>query len=153
MGIVELWVARVVWQMNGEIALAVAIAPLAVPVAIPTNISWKAAHGPILARPKELAMPLFLRKVPDLHREMYRVILKNEDGETELGSIALVATTGGQYRWRWGIDTVVPMREHQQEGYGADRKDCQARFKAAWEKFASDPANLVEFMRMKRQRQ
>jgi hypothetical protein len=37
-------------------------------------------------------------------------------------------------------------------GYGPDRKDCQRRFQAAWEAFASDPARLVEFMRMKRQR-
>jgi len=44
------------------------------------------------------------------------------------------------------------MRESEQMGYGDDRKDCQRRFKAAWEAFASDPARLVEFMRYKRQR-
>lgn len=97
-------------------------------------------------------MPLFLRLIPDLHRESYRVILKDEMGETELGSIAVTPTTGGEARWTWGIDSAIPMRERQTSGYGDDRKDCQKKFKAAWEAFASDPARLVEFMRMKRQR-
>jgi len=97
-------------------------------------------------------MPLFLRKVPDLHRETYRVILKDEDGETEIGSIGPQHTVGAETRWVWGIDTVIPMREADQTGYGADRKDCQRRFKAAWEKLAADPARLSDFMRMKRQR-
>lgn len=96
-------------------------------------------------------MPLFLRKV-DPSRESYRVILKDEDGETELGSIGPQHATGGGLRWVWGIDTVIPMREADQTGFGADRKDCQRRFKAAWENLAADPANLSDFMRMKRQR-
>lgn len=55
-------------------------------------------------------MPLFLRRV-DPHREAYRVILKDEDGETELGSIAPQRATGGSTRGVWRIDTVIPMRE------------------------------------------
>lgn len=97
-------------------------------------------------------MDLYLRKVPDLHREAYRVILKDEIGELEIGSIGITFHRGPDPVWVWAIDTVVPMRENEQMGHGADRKDCQRRFKAAWEAFASDPARLVEFMRMKRQR-
>lgn len=96
-------------------------------------------------------MPLFLRRV-DPGRESYRVILKDEDGETELGSIGPQHATGGTMRWHWGIDTVIPMREADQGGYGADRRDCMKQFQAAWEKLAADPANLAEFMRYKRQR-
>jgi hypothetical protein len=33
------------------------------------------------------------------------------------------------------------------EGSGADRKDRMKLFQAAWNKFASDPASLTEFMR------
>jgi hypothetical protein len=97
-------------------------------------------------------MPLFLRRI-EPGRESYRFILADEDGETELGSIGPQHATGGTTRWVWGIDTVIPMREADQSGFGADRKDCMKRFHAAWEKFASDPARLTEFMRMKRQRQ
>lgn len=52
--------------------------------------------------------------------------------------------------WRWGIDTVVPMRDVESEGNGKDRVDCMKQFKAAWEKFAADPARLVEFLAEKR---
>ena len=31
-------------------------------------------------------------------------------------------------------------------------KDCARQFKAAWERFAADEANLVEFLNAKRQR-
>jgi hypothetical protein len=96
-------------------------------------------------------MPLFLRRV-EPGRESYRVILKDEDGETELGSIGPQHATGGMTRWHWGIDTVIPMREADQGGYGADRKDCMKQFQAAWEKLSADPAQLSDFMRMKRQR-
>jgi hypothetical protein len=94
---------------------------------------------------------LFLRRV-EPGRESYRVILKDASGETELGSIGTQHATGGTMRWVWGIDTVIPMREADQTGSGADRKDCMKRFQAAWDRFASDPANLAEFMRYKRQR-
>ena len=96
-------------------------------------------------------MPLFLRRV-EPGRESYRVILKDEDGETELGSIGPQHVAGAVTRWHSGIDTVIPMREADQGGYGADLKDCQKRFKTAWEKLAADPAQLSDFMRMKRQR-
>lgn len=49
-------------------------------------------------------MPLFLRRI-DPGRESYRVILKDEAGETELGSIGPQHATGGTTRWIWGIDT------------------------------------------------
>ena len=49
------------------------------------------------------------------------------------------------------IDTVIPMRTHQTRGKGKDRWDCMNQFKAAWERFAGDEANLVEFLNMKRQ--
>ncbi len=97
-------------------------------------------------------MELFLRKVHDRRREAYRVILKDDIGEVEIGSIGPQDEANNVTRWMWAIDTVIPMREHQQMGYGDDRRDCMRNFKTAWEKFASDPANLVAFMRMKRQR-
>ena len=96
-------------------------------------------------------MPLFLRRV-DPGRESYRVILKNEDGETELGSIGPQHATGGTTRGVWGIDKVIPMREADQTGYSADQEDCMKRFQAAWQKLEADSARLVEFKRMKRQR-
>lgn len=96
---------------------------------------------------------LFLRKVTSHARatNAYRVILKSEDGETEIGSIGTQLKAGPEPVWRWGIDTVVPMREIESEGDGRD-KDCERQFKAAWERFALDPARLVEFMQMKRKR-
>lgn len=97
-------------------------------------------------------MPLYLRKIPDLRRDAYRVVLKDDIGEIEIGSISPQDEANSVTRWQWAIDTVIPMREAEQMGYGPDRKDCQRRFQAAWEAFASDPARLVEFMRMKRQR-
>jgi hypothetical protein len=36
------------------------------------------------------------------------------------------------------------------EGQGNDRADCMARFKVAWDRLASDPARLTEFLEMKR---
>jgi hypothetical protein len=35
------------------------------------------------------------------------------------------------------------MRTHQTQGRGTDRADCMRQFKAAWERFAADPANLT----------
>jgi hypothetical protein len=78
---------------------------------------------------------------PDGHswREVY-------DGEDiEIGSI------GRQFDdWVWGIDCVIPMRETESEGTGCDLKDCTRQFRAAWERFSSDPARLTEFLKMKR---
>lgn len=94
---------------------------------------------------------LYLRKV--IHPQAsdnYRVIFKYEGEDIEVGSIGIQSLTGLEEGWRWGIDTVVPMRDVQSEGSGQDRADCMRRFKAAWERFASDPARLVEFMRAQR---
>ena len=90
-------------------------------------------------------MDLYLRKV--IHNQAdpdgYRVILKNEDGETEIGSISIQHGAGAQYFWLWAIDTVIPMRTHLTRGRGADR---MRKFKADWEQFAADEASLTMFM-------
>jgi hypothetical protein len=94
-------------------------------------------------------MELFLRKV--IHpqaRDNYRVILKEDGVEIQLGSIG-VQHGGG---WTWGIDSVIPMRELETEGSGKDRKDCMRQFRAAWDRFSADPARLTEFLEMKRRR-
>jgi hypothetical protein len=95
-------------------------------------------------------MELYLRKVrqPD----NYRVILKTDEGDVELGSIGIQYHTGADPVWIWGIDTALPMREIESAGQGKDRADCMKRFKAAWIKFAADEANLAEFLAMKRKR-
>ena len=94
-------------------------------------------------------MDLYLRKVihPQAH-ENYRVILKCDGGDFEIGSIGI------QYgaMWTWGIDTVVPMRALETQGKGKDRKDCARQFKAAWERFAANEVNLTEFLNAKRKR-
>jgi hypothetical protein len=93
-------------------------------------------------------MELFLRKVihPQAHNN-YRVILKDEDVEIELGSI------GVQFDgWHWGIDSIVPMREEDGEGSGKDRADCMRQFRAAWDRFSADPARLTEFLEITRKR-
>jgi hypothetical protein len=88
-------------------------------------------------------MDLYLRKVihPQAH-DNYRVIFKCDDGEFEIGSIGI------QHEgvWSWGIDTVIPMRTFDTQGEGKDRRDCAP----AWERFAADEANLVEFLNAKR---
>jgi len=92
-------------------------------------------------------MDLFLRKVihPQAH-DNYRVVVRDGD-EIEIGSI------GMQFDgWTWGIDTVVPIREVEAEGAGKDRADCMRQFRAAWDRFSSDPARLTEFLKMKRKR-
>jgi hypothetical protein len=95
-------------------------------------------------------MELYLRKVrqPD----NYRVILKTDDGDVELGSIGIQYHTGADPVWIWTIDTVLPMREIECHGQGMDRADCMKWFKAAWIRFAADEANLAEFLNMKRRR-
>jgi hypothetical protein len=97
---------------------------------------------------------LFLRKVAGhpQAQNAYRVVQKSDEGEIEIGSIGIQFKAGPDPVWRWGIDTVVPMREIESEGEGKDRKDCEKQFKAAWEKFCSDPARVAEFMEMKRKR-
>jgi len=54
--------------------------------------------------------------------------------------------------WRWGMDTVIPMRTRETQGEGKDRRDCMRQFRAAWDRFAADEANLVEFLNAKRKR-
>jgi hypothetical protein len=54
--------------------------------------------------------------------------------------------------WAWGIDTFNPMRDHEAQKEGRDRRDCMKQFKAAWERFAADEANLIEFLNTKRGR-
>jgi hypothetical protein len=44
------------------------------------------------------------------------------------------------------------MRAYETQGEGGDRRDCMNQFKAAWEQFAGDDANLVEFLNAKRKR-
>jgi hypothetical protein len=93
-------------------------------------------------------MNLFLRKVIHPHADdRYRVILKDDGDDIQLGSI------GVQFGvWRWGIDSVIPMRELETEGTGTDRKDCMRQFRAAWDRFSADPARLTGFLDMKRKR-
>jgi hypothetical protein len=94
---------------------------------------------------------LYLRKVDHPQaRDNYRVILKSESGETEIGSIGIQTFTSTDTTWVWGIDTVIPMRQRQTEGRGVDRRDCMRKFKAAWQALASDPGWFEEFMNAKR---
>jgi hypothetical protein len=46
----------------------------------------------------------------------------------------------------------IPMRAYEVQGEGRDRRDCMKQFKAAWERFAADEANLTEFLNAKRTR-
>jgi hypothetical protein len=69
-----------------------------------------------------------LRKVihPQAH-DNYRVILKREGDEVEIGSIGIQHGAA----WRWGIDTLIPMRVLETQGKGKDRRDCMRQFRAA----------------------
>ena len=62
-------------------------------------------------------MDFYLGKVihPQAH-DNYRVILKGEDGEFEIGSIGVQPSAGAVYFWAWGIDTVIPMRALETQG-------------------------------------
>jgi hypothetical protein len=94
-------------------------------------------------------MNLFLRKVihPQAH-DNYRVILKLDDNEFEIGSIGIQHGAA----WAWGIDTVIPMRALETQGKGKTRRDCMKQFKAAWERFAGEEASLTDFLNAKRKR-
>ena len=74
-------------------------------------------------------MTLYLRKV--IQQDNYRVILKLDGDEVEVGSIGI--QHGGV--WSWAIDTVIPMRTQLTQGEGMDRKDCMRQFRAAWDRF------------------
>ena len=67
-------------------------------------------------------MNLYQRKVvhPQAH-ENYRVVLKRGGDEFEIGSIGVQHGAA----WRWGIDTVIPMRNLEAQGEGKDRRDCK----------------------------
>ena len=55
-------------------------------------------------------MNLYLRKVIHLQtHDNYRVILKRDSDEFEIGSIGIQHGAA----WAWGIDTVIPMRAHE----------------------------------------
>jgi hypothetical protein len=96
-------------------------------------------------------MDLYLRKVRDT-KDKYRVVIKRDETEFEIGSIGLSFQAGPDPVWMWGIDTVLPMREEQSSGTGSDRLDCQRQFKAAWESYTADAGWLAEFLAMKRKR-
>jgi hypothetical protein len=94
---------------------------------------------------------LYLRKInhPQAPNN-YRVILKSDGDETEIGSIGIQHFTSDDTSWVWAIDTVLPMREHETEGRGLDRSDCMRLFKAAWEAVTADRSWLIEFKEAKR---
>jgi hypothetical protein len=82
-------------------------------------------------------MDLFLRKVINPQaRDGYRVVIKSDDDEIEIGSIGVHHGVGTTPGWTWGIDTVVPKREVEAEGTGKDHADCMWQFRAAWTSLA-----------------
>jgi hypothetical protein len=96
-------------------------------------------------------MDLYLRKVRHpAATDNYRVVLKLDGDQIEIGSIGVQHGTASATVWKWGIDTVIPMRSADTEGRGADRGDCMRQFKAAWTRFATDEANLTDFLAEKR---
>ena len=96
-------------------------------------------------------MDLYLRKSDQgqLDPEGYRVILKDDGDEVEIGSISIQHSANAHYYWKWAIDTVIP-RAHQTEGRGTDRADCMRKFIEAWVRFADDEAHLTMFLAEKR---
>jgi hypothetical protein len=96
---------------------------------------------------------LFLRQVRHPQaRDNYRVIAKVDGDEIEIGSVGVRLGAGIAEGWTWGIDTVVVMRSFETEGTGKDRTRSMKQFRAAWDRLASDPARLIEFLAMKRAR-
>jgi hypothetical protein len=97
-------------------------------------------------------MDLYLRKSDHglLDPEGYRVILKDDGDEVEIGSISVQHSASASYYWSWAIDTVIPMRSMETSGRGKDRPDRMRQFKSAWERFAADEANLTTFLAEKR---
>jgi hypothetical protein len=68
-------------------------------------------------------MDLYLRKVDHPQaRDGDRVILKDDEGEIELGSIGIQEKTALNSVWHWGLDTAVPMRDLESEGQGKSRR-------------------------------
>ena len=85
---------------------------------------------------------------PTPQYDNYRIILKREGDEVEIGSIGIQHGAV----WSWGIDTAIPMRAHEVQGQGRDRRDCMKQFKVACDRFAADEASLTEFLNEKRTR-
>ena len=97
-------------------------------------------------------MDLYLRKVEHGRQspEGYRVILKDDGDEVEIGSIGIQHSASAQFYWKWAIDTVIPMQTHQTQIRGTDRADCMRKFIEAWVRFADDEAHLTMFLAEKR---
>jgi hypothetical protein len=49
-----------------------------------------------------------------------------------------------------GIDNTIRMRNAELQGTGKDRADCMKKFRAASDRFSSDPARLIEFLEMRK---
>src|SRR6266481_7867686 len=64
----------------------------------------------------------------------------------------LAATHRNQRHAASTMIEMYPMKETEAQGTGTDRKDCMRQFRAAWDRFSSDPARLTEFLEVKRQR-
>ncbi|MFC0243704.1 hypothetical protein [Rhodopseudomonas telluris] len=89
---------------------------------------------------------LLLRRVQHpMAAENYRVIL---DG-IEIGSIGVQVGVDGRTFWAWGIDTVVPVRQFRTHGEAVDRESATAKFRQAWDVFASEPERLRAFIEWK----
>lgn len=96
-------------------------------------------------------MDLYLRKVKHSQApDNYRVLVKLDGDELEIGSIGVQTFTSDDTAWTWGIDTAIPLRAFETQGRGADRRDCMAKFRSAWEKLSADSGRLAEFMAAKR---
>jgi len=97
-------------------------------------------------------MGLYLRQLrPD--REGYRVLIKLDETEFEVGSIALGPGVGDELVWQWAIDAQIPMRIDLSAGIGTDRKDCMRMFRKTWEDLNAEPGWREEFLAAKRRRQ
>jgi hypothetical protein len=83
-------------------------------------------------------------------RDNYRVILKDDGLEVEVGSIGISARERRYRILGMGHRHRYPDAHAPDQGRGTDRADCMRWFKEAWERFAGDPANLTEFVAAKR---
>jgi len=90
-----------------------------------------------------------MRHTPRLHVSLDDLLKYFEE---RAASLAHMRSGADGAAWRWGIDTVIPMRVLETQGKGKNRRDCMKQFKAAWERFAADEANVVEFLNAKRKR-
>jgi hypothetical protein len=80
-------------------------------------------------------MDLYLRKVVHPQaRDNYRVILKDNGLEIEIGSIGIQHGSGATEAVGLGDRHRDPMRETEAQGIGKDRRDCMRQFGVAWDK-------------------